>query len=284
MKKHILLALLPLAFVACDDEQEGSNPGSDSEPNVVLYQFTSNDAEAPDAYTRIRLAYNSATEGLYLLSEGEADYKANYNGDDAAYAQHVIAAGTKVDTDASLNYETEIDGRGSRHYITAVAVKGSSVSVSKTVSFLGVNWIQVAGTESYVYTNFGGEVSNAVLEQSDVEPKNYRLRGVSYAGVLGNGGTMDLYFTVLTDKKGNELGGDGYRFVSVKSQATGCEYDDFGGVSIRDIATYTKDDSYATSSYGSIITDDNVVVLVLNVYVDAGNLKSVAEETFAPAE
>lgn len=90
--------------------------------------------------------------------------------------------------------------------------------------------------------------------------------------------------SVLTDKKGNVLGGDGYRFVSVKSQATGCEYGDFGGVSIRDIATYTKDDSYATSSYGSIITDDNVVVLVLNVYVDAGNLKSVAEETFAPAE
>lgn len=284
MKKHILFALLPLALAACEDVQEGSSVGGDSTPSVILYQYSVEETSGydPDCTVKLRLAVNSATESLYLLSESAADYANYYSGDDDAYAEHVVEAGEKIEF-SNLVADTCIQGYG-QNYITAVAVKGSEKSISATIPFYGIKWNNVEGTEDYVYTNFAGGVSQPVLQQRVDAPTAYRLKGIALDDILSGDTPYTLVFNVLTDEEGNEVGGTGYRFVTVEAQNTGYTYGSYGDVSIRDIATYIGDSEYSTSSYGCIITDDNQLQLVLNYYVSAGYIKQIAQEYFGPAE
>ena len=284
MKKHILFALLPLTFAACEDVQEGSSIGGDATPNVVIYQYSAEETLGydPDCTAKIRLAVNSATESLYLLTESAADYATYYSGDDEAYAEHVIEAGEKIET-SDLVTDSYVQAFG-QNYITAVAVKGSEKSISATISFYGIKWNNVEGTEDYVYTDFAGGVCQPALQQRDDVPTAYRLKGIALDDILTGDTPYTLFFNVLTDNDGNEIGGDGYRFVTVDAHDTGYSYGSYGNVCVRDIATYIGNSAYSTSSYGCIITDDNQVELILNYYVSAGNIKQVAQDFFGPAE
>lgn len=284
MKKHILFALLPLTFAACEDVQEGSSIGGDAVPSVVIYQYSAEETSGydPDCTAKIRLAVNSATESLYLLTESAADYANYYSGDDEAYAEHVVEAGEKI-TPSDLVADSYIQVYG-QNYITAVAVKGSEKSISATIPFYGIKWNNVEGTENYVYTDFRGGVCQPVLQQRDDLPTAYRLKGIALDDFLTGDTPYTMLFNVLTDDDGNEIGGSDYRFVTVAAQNTGYTYLDYGDVSIRDIATYTGDPAYSTTSRGCIMTGDNQVELVLNYYVSAGNIKQIAEDYFGPAE
>ncbi len=287
MKKHILFALLPLAFAACDDVQEGTEIGGDSKPSVVLYQYEAEDSLGydPDNTTKLRLAINSAVESLYLLTESEADYKAHYSGDDDAYADYIVANGTKVDVSNLVidNYVSDLIGV---YYSTAVALKGNEKVLSQTVLFEGAPWALAEGTSDYVYTTWLGTTCKAQLKYLTTNPNKYRLQGINYAsegdGITG-AATTTYFLTVITDEDGNAVGGDGYRFVSLDAQKTTYSYGDYGYIHARDIATYMEDDRYATSSYGCVITDDNQLILVLDFYVEDGRISGVVEETFGPA-
>ncbi len=289
MKKHILFALLPLAFAACEDVQEGSSIGGDAAPSVVLYQYSAEETSGydPDCTAKIRLAVNNATESLYLLTESAADYATYYSGDDEAYAEHVIEAGKKIET-TDLVVDSYVEAFG-QNYITAVAVKGGEKSISTTASFYGVKWNTVEGTEDYVYVNFAGGVCQPVLQQREDIPTTYRLKGVDLGDILSGDTPYNLTFSLLTDDEGNEVGGvdsqgNSYTFVTVDAHNTGYTYGSYGNVYVRDIATYTGNPAYSTTSYGCIMTGDNQVELVLNYYVSAGNIKQIAEDYFGPAE
>lgn len=282
MKKYIYaLAALTMVMASCDDTQEGTAPGGDSAPSVLLYQYEADSTYDVDGTTKIRLAINSATEDLYLLSESQEDYKAHFSGDEAAYADFIVSNGEKIDTKGEKNVDQYLTFIGLR-YITAVAVKGSSKSISRTVSFEGRTYKNVEGTEDYVYTDAYGMTCEPKLMACEQDPNSYRLVGLKY-GKYGDA-EFNLYFSVMTDENGDAIGGDGYRFVRVLPQVLPYEYGSNGAISVRDIAAMQNNVAYATSRYGCIITDDNQLQFALNFYVDAGNLVELGYETFGPAE
>ena len=249
---------------------------------MVLYQYEADSTYDADCTTKIRLAINSATESLYLLTESQEDYASHFSGDEAAYADYVVSNGEKIETNGEKNIDQHLNIVGLK-YITAVAVKGSSKCISKTVTFDGKNYKVVEGTEDYVYTNALGETLSPKLLVCEQDPNLYRLKGLKYSEF---GQTeFNLDFSVLTNEETGEAeGGDGYRFVRVFPQVLPYEYGSYGVISVQDIAAMQNNVAYATSKYGCIITDDNQLQFQLNIYVSAGSVVSVGIETFGPAE
>lgn len=283
MKKiYFALALLPAALLAsCDDTQEGTAPGGDARPNVLLYQYSADDGYDSDCTAKFRMAVNSATEAVYLLTESAADYADHFSGDVEAYADYVVDNGVETKISSALDIDEHVVAKG-QVYVTAVAVGRGERAVSETLAFIGKNYVAVEGVESYVYTNYFGDVSSPKLYVEASDATDYVLKGVSCAE-LGDG-EFNLYLKVLTDKNGDAVGGDGFKFVRVLPQMTPYIYGDYGLVYIRDIAAYQNNLIHATSVYGCKLYDDGRLLLVLNYYVSAGSLVSVGEEHFESAE
>lgn len=276
------MAMIPVAtlFAACDDTQEGTEPGGDSQPNVVLYQYTADDGYNSDVTTKVRLACNSATEAVYLLSETEADYKAHYSGDDEAYADYVVDNGEKTTVSDNLNIDYNMECPAGLNYITAVAVKGGEKHISATVSFTSNPYSQVAGTEDYIFQAPFGGTCQPQLMRSDLMPNLYRLKGVSlpYFGEE----TFDINFSVYTvDREPVVVGG--YTYLRVLAHGTPYEYGTYGTMYLRDVAAYMNDESYVVSNYGCVMTEDYQLDLILQFYVSAGNI-GLKEAIFGPAE
>ncbi len=271
----ILISSLAVASFAasCEDVTEGAEPGSDSRPSVVLYQYAADGDYDADLTTHIRLAVNSATEELYLLAETVEDYEQHSTDGSEAYAEYVQQNGEQIQVGESLVADKYIELPGD-YKITAVAVKGSERMISQTVDFSGMSYSLVEGLDGYVYTDFAGGVSTPKLYVCDQDPTLYRLKGVVYSA-LG-----DDEFSINFSKI--EEDGDGNTYLSVPAQATPYEYGSYGTVFIRDIATYQNNSAYSTAKgYCCYMTPDHEIVLVLNVYVSAGNIKQIAYETFA---
>lgn len=285
MKRFLYATVVALAalFTACDDTQEGATPGGDSMPNVVLYQFKADSTFNADDHTKIRLSINSAVDSLFLLAESEEDYNAHFSGDNGAYANYIEEYGEKIAIDSLKNIDMHLELSG-LNYITAVAVGNGQKAISQTVSFNGMTYTKVTGTDGYVFTDPWGAASEAELYVCDQDENVYRLSG-AILSAIGDDETFDIDINIFTDDSGAVVGGDGFRYLSISAQETPFEYGNYGIVSVRDIATMQGDPAYSTSSkYGSIITDDNQLSLILNVYVSAGNLVSVGEFTFGPAQ
>lgn len=284
MKKRYFcaFAMLPAALLAsCDDTQEGTAPGGDSRPNVILYQYSPDEGYDADNTAKFRMAVNNATESVYLLSESAADYESHYSGDAEAYAGYVVDNGEETKISSSLDIDAHVVALG-QVYVTAVAVRGGERAMSQTVSFYGKNYGQVSGTDDFVYTNLFGNVSSSKLYVEADDATDYVLKGVACPR-LGDG-EINLYLTVMTDASGNAVGGDGYKNVRVLPQQTPWTYGDYGSVFIRDIASWQGDLAYATEpGYDCRLYDDGRLQLVLQYYVSAGSL-TWGDETFAPAE
>lgn len=276
------MAMLATAalFAACDDTQEGTEPGGDSQPNVVVFQQTADEEYDADMTTKLRLAVNSATEAVYVLTESAADYAAHYK-DDESYAEYVVGNGTEVaiPDDMTVDYHVSCGGL---NYITAVAVKGNTRKMAPSVTFTGYTYSQVEGTEDYVFTDPWGLVCDAQLVVCNEIPTNYRLKGVSLSKFGDE--TFNIDMSVYTDKNGDAVKSDaGETYLRVLAQETPYTYGSYGVVAIRDIAEWQADVSFVESAYGCTITDDGQLYLALNIYVSAGNLVKVAEATFGPA-
>lgn len=276
------MAMLATAalFAACDDTQEGTEPGGDSQPNVVVFQQTADDEYDADMTTKLRLAVNSATEAVYVLTESAADYTAHYK-DDESYADYVVGNGTEVaiPDDLTVDYHVSCGGL---NYITAVAVKGNTKRMAPSVTFTGYTYSQVEGTEDYVFTDPWGLVCNAQLMVCNEEPNNYRLKGVSFAKLSDE--TFNINMSVALDENGDPvtLAQGKYTCLRVLAQETPCEYGSYGILSLRDVAAWKNDASYITQ-YPCIITEDGELDLILQLYVSAGSL-GMKEVFFAPAE
>lgn len=72
MKKYIesllLLCVAAFTLTACSEE-EGTNPGGDGNPNVVVYQYTPSQPYNADNDITLRFATNNKVEAVYYLSE-----------------------------------------------------------------------------------------------------------------------------------------------------------------------------------------------------------------------
>lgn len=65
MKKYtnrLFLALLAMTAMTACKEDPGTNPGGDSTPNAVVYQYTAGDGYNADNDCFLRVTTNSATE------------------------------------------------------------------------------------------------------------------------------------------------------------------------------------------------------------------------------
>lgn len=144
MRKYIyrLFAVLLTATVMTScSEEEGTNPGSDATPSVLIYQYAVSDPYNPDNDTFLRLAANSATREAYYLTEATAAMEENLAsmGEDG-YMNYVIENGEKVDgISGASNADVYITGLSGANTITVVAVNGNAKTY-RTAHFTGLTW------------------------------------------------------------------------------------------------------------------------------------------------
>lgn len=144
MKKYIyniLAVLLAATVMTSCAEEEGTNPGNDSIPSVMIYQYTASDPYNPDNDTFLRLAANSATQEAYYLAEATATMEENLSTmGEEGYMNYVIENGTKVDEiSGASTYDLYLTGLTGNNTITVVAVSGNKKTY-KTVTFIGLSW------------------------------------------------------------------------------------------------------------------------------------------------
>ena len=99
MKKYtnrLFLALLAMTAMTACKEDPGTNPGGDSTPNAVVYQYTAGDGYNADNDCFLRVTTNSATESVYYLAELTSAYEARKQSGEAL-AEYVVANGQKID-------------------------------------------------------------------------------------------------------------------------------------------------------------------------------------------
>ena len=277
MKKYIyglFLALVSVAmFTACSDE-EGSNPGSDSQAKVTLYQYTATSPNDADIDTQIRIATNSATQSAYLLVEKTADYESRVAElGEEGYKDYVVEHGEKVEgAEGAANVDKTIKSLSGSNTIAVVAVGKNKYMA--TVEFTANTWTTVAeGT--YNFTGIGaslfGASQPATLQVNDANPKLFRFKDF---WTTGKHLTFDL-----TGKKGQLQDGSVVSVLEVPEQATPFTYGDYGAIFCADALTHK------TVNASSYMYEDYYCMIVMQWYVSAGNFTAPsAYDTFVPNE
>ena len=251
MKKKLFAYLLALVgmvtFSACTEEA-GTEPGGDSQPSVVLYQYAVSTNEGnPDNDTHLRVAVNNRVECIYYLVEPTAtrDAYVQSNGEEAYY-QYVVDNGTRADaTDGIAElYITDLFGA---HTITVVGVGSFDGTLSAaSASFFGYTWNTIA-TGRAVAALLDGTFEFTVapgftLQQRDDDPDVYRIQNL-----YGNG------YHLIIRAQGEpqtetgdffEQEGVSYKTVVFETLGTPYSYGDYGQISLSDYATYAGDQNY----------------------------------------
>lgn len=263
MKKYlynIMFAFVGiLALTACKDER-GTEPGTDSNPVVTIYQY---DAQLPlstDNDCVVRVAANSSVESAYYLAE-KADDKAARNLAPDAYADYVVSNGTKIDNLSAGNpVDLTLTGMMGDYVITVVGVKGSTKYATET-SFKGLDWRDIAtGTYTFAKPAATGQTSTtATLQYCANVDGLYRIKDVFGAG-------YSLKFTG-TGKKGTDTTGN-FEVVRVAAQPIGKTYGNYGDVSVRDVATWQNSDDYLDNA----MYDNGYCYFWVQYFVSAGSL------------
>ena len=99
MKKYIyslFAVLLATATMTSCTEEEGSVPGNDAQPNVVMYAYTAKKPYNEDNDVTLRLAFNNKVEAAYYLAEkaSEKDAKLSSMGEEG-YMDYVVSNGSR---------------------------------------------------------------------------------------------------------------------------------------------------------------------------------------------
>ncbi len=276
MKKYIYGSLFALAsvamFSACSAD-EGTEPGNDSKTNVVVYQYTATTPNDADVDTKLRIATNSATETAYILTEKTEDYESRVASlTETGYQDYVVENGKKIDdVKGAAVKDTVITNLLGNYTITVVSVGKDSKS-SKSVSFAGVTWSDVA-TGTYYFADFGQLLGqsgvSATLQVKDSDATQYRFKDFWSAG-------QHLKFN-LTGRGGTMSNGLKYQALTVPAQATPYTYGSYGTIYYADALTH------GAMSYISYIREDNVVAILMSYYVSAGDLLDISGyDTFVP--
>lgn len=277
MKKYIyglFLALVSVAmFTACSDD-EGSNPGSDSQAKVTLYQYTATSPNDADVDTQIRIATNSATQSAYLLVEKTADYESRVAElGEEGYKDYVVEHGEKVEgAEGAANVDKTIKNLSGDNTIAVVTV-GKNKALA-TVQFTANSWTTVAeGT--YNFAGAGAQLfgasTDATLQVNDANPKAFRFKDFW--------GTGKHMFFNLTGQKGQLQDGSVVSVLEVPEQTTPYTYGNYGLISYADGLTRK---SVNATSY---MYEDYYCMIAMQWYVSAGNLAQITGyDSFVPNE
>lgn len=263
MKKYfynIMFAIFgAFALTACS-EDNGTEPNTDSNPVVTIYQYA---AELPlnaDNDCVIRVAANSSVESAYYLAE-KAEEKAGRNMTAEAYADYVVSNGKKVDNlSVSTPVDVAVTDMMGDYIITVVGVKGNKKYATET-AFKGLDWRDIAtGTYHFAKPNVtGAETAPATLQYCANIDGLYRIKDV-----YGKGHSLKFTGTGTkdSDKDGN------FEVVRVAAQSTPYTYGNYGAVSVRDVATWQNSDNYLDNH----MYEDGYCYFWVQYFVSAGNL------------
>ncbi len=152
---RIFMGLLVLSSIISCSEEQGTEVGNDSEPSVIVYQYTPGEDYNADNDIKLRIAANNRTQEayyLYELTEDKEKYIAT-NGE-AAYLEHVVTDGIKLDDiSGESTQDVVLTGLIGDYTITAVAVNGNQKKAFET-TFYGIQW-NILGEGMFQSTFFG---------------------------------------------------------------------------------------------------------------------------------
>jgi len=273
MKKYIIMSLaaaLTFCFTSCK-EDNGTEPGTDSQPAATIYTYEPSAPLNPDNDVNIRFVCNSKTSEAYYLVEKTTEKEARKMSE-AAYADFVVANGTKLQLTEDKHSggkvsEVTVAGLLGDYTITAVAANGGT-KTSATKTFRGLMWEDVAkGT--YMYSNANvqflmGEITSrpTTLQICTTDETLYRFKDA-----FGEG--MHMKINLLPDLVGEDEGGV-YTFFRVKDQMIS----EFQGnkVYVRDIGYWQGDDKYVTDhGFESGMYEDYSCFIYIQCHIGSTN-------------
>ena len=273
MKKYIIMSLaaaLTFCFTSCK-EDNGTEPGTDSQPAATIYTYEPSAPLNPDNDVNIRFVCNSKTSEAYYLVEKTTEKEA-HKMSEAAYADFVVANGTKLQLTEDKHSggkvsEVTVAGLLGDYTITAVAANGGT-KTSATKTFRGLMWEDVV-TGTYMYSNANvqslmGEITSrpTTLQICTTDETLYRFKDA-----FGEG--MHLKINLLPDLVGEDEGGV-YTFFRVKDQMIS----EFQGnkVYVRDLGYWQGNDSFVTEyGYESGMYEDYSCFIYIQCHIGSTN-------------
>lgn len=281
LKKYfytVWVAAAAIALAACS-ENEGTNPGSDADPVVTVYQYEPGEGYNADNDVVLRFVANGKVSDFYYLNETKEAKEAYIaaNGEQA-YIEQVVANGTHVET-SSADYETTLTDMEGLYAITVVAVSNGGQKKAYETTFLGLAWEDVvSGTYQFgILGDMGLTTTETVLQRCTTDETLFRFKDVFKEG-------CHLKFSLLPEYTATDSDGT-YTFIRVASQSTGLTYGNYGIINCRDIGYWQGNDSFVLEGgYEGGIYEDYFVFLMLQYYVSAGSLGYNNYDYFFPNE
>lgn len=251
MKNYIyslfMVLLATVGMTSCS-EDEGTNPGGDSKPNVVVYQFTPEAPYNADNDVLLRIAANNKVEEAYYLAEATADKDTHIAsmGEDG-YMDYVIKNGTKVDgLSGASDSDVTVTGMIGAYTITVVAVNGNAKMAAET-TFTGLKWESIGI----------GMLSSSLFEDA-WECEFYKSSPVlKYRAIAPYDDGYDLVFDVASNNS-----------VTVAQQAVYGSFQGYG--------------TLYTSGNGALA--NNQITVNLTFIVSAGSFGTKTETFILPSE
>ena len=137
MKKNLFIYVLLFllggvaTFTSCTVD-EGTEPGNDSEPSILIYQYAASRPNNPDNDVVLRFATNSKTESAYYLVEPTETKEANVASmGEEGYKDYVVSEGIKIEgASGSTTVDVVVTDLYGEYTITAVAVSYNAIPFS----------------------------------------------------------------------------------------------------------------------------------------------------------
>lgn len=258
------------AMVSCSAD-EGTEPGNDNEPSVIIYQYAAARPNNPDNDIVLRFAANSQTTEAYYLAEKTADKESRVSSlGEEGYNDYVVSNGTKIDGIAGASdADVTIKDLYGAYTITAVAVGGGKKKASES-TFTGLEWTDVVsgtytfGASKNLIKALSLTSSKTVLQKCTTDDNLYRFKDV-----FGTGYSLKIN---LIAYKGSDDGGT-YQFFRVPVAETPFIYNSYGAVGIRDVGYWQGSDAWVTDNgYESGMYSDYNCFICVQYFVSAGNI------------
>ncbi|MCS2314138.1 hypothetical protein NXW44_07845 [Phocaeicola vulgatus] len=273
--KRYIYSLFAVLFVSAIltscTEEEGTNPGNDSVPSIIIYQYAASRPNNPDNDIVVRFAANNKTSEAYYLVEKTTEKEAHVSSmGEEGYKDYVVSNGVKIDgISGASNADVTITDLYGAYTITAVAVSGNVKSASET-SFTGLEWNDVAsgiyyfGASTNLINALGLTSTPTVLQVCTTDADLYRFKDV-----FGTGYSLKIN---LIDYKGSDESGK-YQFFRIPVAETSFTYGNYGAVGVRDVGYWQGNDAWITDyGYESGMYADYSCFLYIQYFVSAGNI------------
>ena len=269
MKKYIYnlfaVVLATAAMTSCTAE-EGTVPGNDKDPNVVVYSYTAQKPYNEDNDVALRLAFNNQVESAYYLAEKASEKESRLSSlGEEGYMDYVVSNGTKIG-DVTSNTDLTLTDMYGKYAITIVVANGTKKTFAST-EFTGKEWADVVtGTYFFaVNTSVTGESAPTTLQVCTTDNTLYRLKDV-----FGKDSHMKIQ--LLPDYTATDDDGT-YTYFRIPATETPFTYGNYGTVSVRDIGYWQGSSAWITDNgYESGMYEDYSCFFYIQYFVSKGSM------------